>query len=276
VASGNAWTTPFVNNTTSFWVSSANVYGGGTFYGARTNNSTNGQFHTNADNYQLFTASEPFTLRSVKVYANGAGNRTIALIDQGTGATLASGTYSIPNGESRVQLDYAVPAGGPYGLRVVGGNPQLWRDGLGSNQTYPYPLGTVGSVISSSVAGNNATAYYYFFYDWEVEVPSTVCESAREEVVVNVGIVGLNDLANSTGIAVWPNPATDNLTVMLNGIEGRVSVDMLDLTGRVVMERAVEAAAKRMDLNVQGLATGEYVVRVRHTAGASVHRVVVR
>jgi len=275
-ASGNTWTTPFVNNTTSFWVSSASVYGGGTFYGARTNNTTNGQFHTNADNYQLFTASEPFTLRSVKVYANGAGNRTIALIDQGTGATLASGTYSIPNGESRVQLDYAVPAGGPYGLRVVGGNPQLWRDGLGSNQTYPYPLGTVGSVISSSVAGNNATAYYYFFYDWEIEVPSTVCESAREEVVVNVGIVGLNDLANSTGIAVWPNPATDNLTVVLNGIEGRVSVDMLDLTGRVVMERAGEAAAKRMDLNVQGLATGEYVVRVRHAAGVSMHRVVVR
>lgn len=275
-ASGNTWTTPFVNNTTSFWVSSATVYGGGTFYGARTNNTTNGQFHTNADNYQLFTASEPFTLRSVKVYANGAGNRTIALIDQGTGATLASGTYSIPNGESRVQLDYAVPAGGPYGLRVVGGNPQLWRDGLGSNQTYPYPLGTVGSVISSSVAGNNATAYYYFFYDWEVEVPSTVCESAREEVVVNVGIVGLNDLANSTGIAVWPNPATDNLTVVLNGIDGRVSVDMLDLTGRVVMERAGEAAAKRLDLNVQGLATGEYVVRVRHAAGVSMHRVVVR
>jgi hypothetical protein len=275
-ASGNTWTTPFVNNTTSFWVSSASVYGGGTFYGARTNNTTNGQFHTNADNYQLFTASEPFTLRSVKVYANGAGNRTIALIDQGTGATLASGTYSIPNGESRVQLDYAVPAGGPYGLRVVGGNPQLWRDGLGSNPAYPYPLGTVGVITSSSVAGNNATAYYYFFYDWEVEVPSTVCESAREEVVVNVGTVGLNDLANSTGIAVWPNPATDNLTVMLNGIEGRVSVDMLDLTGRVVMERAGEASAKRMDLNVQGLATGEYVVRVRHAAGVSMHRVVVR
>jgi hypothetical protein len=93
---------------------------------------------------------------------------------------------------------------------------------------------------------------------------------------VNVGIVGLNDLANSTGIAVWPNPATDNLTVMLNGIEGRVSVDMLDLTGRVVMERAGEAAAKRLDLNVQGLATGEYVVRVRHAAGVSMHRVVVR
>lgn len=276
VASGNVWTTPFVSNTTSFWVTSANVYGGGTFYGGRTNNATNGQFHNNADNYQLFTASEPFTLRSVKVYANGAGNRTIAVIDQGTGATLASGVFSIPNGESRVQLDFAIPAGGPYGLRVVGGNPQLWRDGLGSNPTYPYPLGTVGAITSSSVAGNNATAYYYFFYDWEVEVPSIVCESARQEVMVNVGTVGLNDLANSTGIAVWPNPATDNLTVVLNGVEGRVSVDMLDLTGRVVMERAGEAAGKRLDLNVQGLATGEYVVRVRHAAGVSVHRVVVR
>jgi hypothetical protein len=275
-ATGSTWTTPFVNSTTSFWVASSNVFGGGTFYGGCTNNATNGQYHTNADNYQLFTASEPFTLRSVKVYANGAGNRTIAMIDQGTGATLATGVFSIPNGESRVQLDFEVPAGGPYGLRVVGGNPQLWRDGLGSNPAYPYALGTVGTITSSSVAGNNATAYYYFFYDWEVEVPSTVCESAREEVVVNVGTVGVNEAGAGNGIAVWPNPATDNLTVVLNGVDGEVSVDMLDLTGRVVLERGVQAAATRMDLNVGALAAGEYVVRVRHSAGVSVHRVVVR
>jgi hypothetical protein len=86
----------------------------------------------------------------------------------------------------------------------------------------------------------------------------------------------VNEAGAGNGIAVWPNPATDNLTVVLNGVDGEVSVDMLDLTGRVVLERGVQAAATRMDLNVGALAAGEYVVRVRHSAGVSVHRVVVR
>jgi glyoxylase-like metal-dependent hydrolase (beta-lactamase superfamily II) len=37
-----------------------------------------------------------------------------------------------------------------------------------------------------------------------------------------------------------------------------------------------QAAATRRDLNVGARAAGQYVVRVRHSAGVSVHRVVVR
>lgn len=276
VGAGNTWTTPFVSGTTSFWAASSNVYGGGTFYGGKTNNSASGQYHTNADNYQIFSAYEPFILRSVKVYANGAGNRTIAVIDQGSGNTLATGVFSIPNGESRVQLDFSIPAGGPYGLRVVGGNPQLWRDGIGSNPAYPYALGTVGAITSSSVTGNNATAYYYFFYDWEVEVPSTVCESAREEVVVNVGTVGVTDVTGASGVAVWPNPASGTLSVILPVVTGRIATTLMDMTGRVVLERAAEANGKRLDLNLSGIAPGEYLLRVALNGGNSMHRVVVQ
>lgn len=276
VGAGNTWTTPFVSGTTSFWAASSNVYGGGTFYGGKTNNSASGQYHTNADNYQIFSAYEPFILRSVKVYANGAGNRTIAVVDLANGATLATGVFGIPDGESRVQLDFAIPAGGPYGLRVVGGNPQLWRDGLGSNPAYPYALGTVGVITSSSVTGNNATAYYYFFYDWEVEAPSTVCESAREEVVVNVGTVGVTDVTGASGVAVWPNPASGTLSVILPDVAGRIATTLMDMTGRMVLERAAEANGKRLDLDLSGIAPGEYLLRVALNGSNSMHRVVVQ
>ena len=77
----------------------------------------NGVYHTNADNYLFFEAYEAFTINSVKVYANGAGNRTIAVIDRSNGSTVASGVFSVPDGESRVDLEFDVPGPGEYGLR---------------------------------------------------------------------------------------------------------------------------------------------------------------
>ncbi len=279
IGSGNSFITPFLFVPTTFWVSAGTVYGGGTAYGGRVDNSATGQYHTNADNYQIFTANAPFTLRSVKVYANGAGNRTIAVVDEGDGSTIATGVFNIPNGESRVDLDFVVPAGGPYGLRVVGGNPQLWRDGTGSNPDYPYALGTLGSIISSSVDGGNATEYYYFFYDWEVEGLTTTCMGPRTPVDVNITTVGVNEANANSGVRVWPNPATDVVSITLGTVKGRVSVDMMDLTGRLVKSTNADANTQlngTMQLPVSDLAMGEYVVRVKHDQGTSMHRIVVR
>ena len=50
-----------------------------------------------------------------------------------SGTVVQQGTYTLPTGESRVQLDFNVPGPGTYGLRVMSGDPQLWRDGIGSN-----------------------------------------------------------------------------------------------------------------------------------------------
>jgi hypothetical protein len=107
--------TPVVSTNTSFWASATQVVGGEVSFGGPQNRSTNGQFHTNTDFYPLFTANQAFTIRSVKVYANGAGARTIALIDRTDGSTLATGTFTLPDGESRVQPQ--LPSAGPGQLR---------------------------------------------------------------------------------------------------------------------------------------------------------------
>lgn len=278
IGTGNVFNTPVVSGTTSFWVSDVTIHGGEEAFGGRTNKSAQGAYHTNADNYQLFTAYEPFELRSVKVYSNAAGNRTIAVIDQDNGTTVATGVFNIPNGESRVQLDFDIPASGAYALRVVGGNPGLWRDAVGSNPVYPYPLGTVGVMTSSSVAGANGTQYYYFFYDLEVAAMSTTCEGPRTEVLVTVGTVGVEE-NNADAIRLWPNPADDQVNITFGDVTGTVLVDVMDITGRSVIAVRPDAQAVHAgtyQLNVGALAQGDYLVRVRHNDGDSLHRVVVR
>lgn len=277
LGTGNSFTTPFVSSNTTFYVTAGIQHGGGSWFGGpqnRLNDGAPGQFHTNSDNYPVFTASAPFTIASVKVYANGAGNRTVALIDRSSGATLASQVINIPDGESRITLNYAVPGPGTYGLRCVGGNPQLWRDGNGSNPAYPYALGTVGAITTSSVTGANALNFYYFFYDWEVVAAGTLCESAREPVEVTVGTVGMGE-QRADGVRVFPNPASGMLSISTAGQSVITSVELLDVTGRVARSMGANAASL-VNLGLNGIAPGEYLVRVNRAEGRSLHRVVVQ
>ncbi|MBP6641700.1 MAG: VCBS repeat-containing protein [Flavobacteriales bacterium] len=279
VGTGSTFTTPVLFANTTYWVSSTNDFAGAIEFGARANRSTNGQFHTNADNYQIFTANEDLVIRSTKVYANGDGDRTFAVVDQSNGATIATGVFNVPNGESRVDLNFFVPAGGPYGLRAVGGNPQLWRDGTGSGTSYPYQLGTLGSMTSSSATGTNALVYYYFFYDVEVQTPGISCTGPRTQVDVLVGPSALQEVSNSTAITVFPNPTTGLISVGMGEVEGRVSLDVLDVTGRVVLAVNADNAARKngiVTMDLGKLASGDYTLNVRHQNGSSVHRVVVQ
>ena len=282
VGSGNVFNTPTISGPTTYWVSAATMHGGGQWYGGaadRLQTAAPGAYHNSADNYLYFTATSAFTVQSVKVYANGAGVRTVQLTDRSNGAVLATANINIPDGESRIQLAFAVPGAGDYGLRAAtGGNPQLWRDAVGSNPAYPFALGTVGSITSSSVAGANATAYYYFFYDWEIELMGTLCESPRADVEVNVGNVGIAE-TNANGIQLWPNPVADVLNIRFPATTGKVSVDVIDIAGRTVQSTTASAKAQQagqMTLGLNDLAPGEYVVRVRNNDGDSMHRVVVR
>jgi hypothetical protein len=171
-----------------------------------------------------------------------------------------------------VDLNFEVPAGGPYGLRVMGGNPQLWRDGNGSNPTYPYALGTLGSITSSTVSAPNSEEYYYFFYDWEVETPSWFCAGPMTEVVVDVA-VGMHENGGQ-GFSLFPNPADATLNIEATGPV--IAAEVIDIIGRVVVGSAMEANGSMAKLDVSGLAPGDYLVRCNWPIGIAQQRVVVR
>jgi hypothetical protein len=258
VGQGSPWTTPTLNANTTFWCADVGQNGGIPEYGGKTDRSEDyGAYHNNSNYFLYFTANGPMIINSVKVYANGDDYRTIALVEQGTGVVITSGIFSIPDGESRVQLDMLVPDAGDYGLRVLSGNPQLWRDGVGSNPAFPYDLGGLGQITGSNA---NSDSYYYFFYDWKVSTPAIYCEGPRTAVEVFVGPTGLEETAAANGIGLFPNPATDHLTITGDLPAAGMELEFLDVAGRVCLRTSV--APGNASVNVAPLAPGTYNVRL--------------
>lgn len=217
-----------VNPASSFslYAESVTQYGGETASGgASTFTQDGGQYHTNSSFWPVFDAHTDIIIESVRVFAGTSAERTIALIDN-QGNTLESLTIFIPQGEQVIELMFSVPEGQQYGLRSVGSNPQLWRDGPPANLGYPYAIGDLATITSSSIEGVNAQAFYYFFYDWQVSTPATLCTSSRTEVVIEVnipdvclgdfdndGVIGISDLL----VFLSEYGCTSNCTADLDG-----------------------------------------------------------
>ncbi len=169
--SGLVFQTDSLKNSTTYYVQAStavnfpklgpisNLIGPGGFYTA------------NSYHYLIFDASSPFLLKSVKVFANTSGNRIIQFRNA-QGVAIFSKVFNIPQGESRINLNWNIPVGTGLQLGINGGNSNnLFRNSSGGN--YPYNIDGVVSITGNS-AGN--PVFYYYFYDWEV---SAKCETTR-------------------------------------------------------------------------------------------------
>lgn len=129
---------------------------------------------SNATEGLTFDAYTPFTIKSVKVYAEEAGNRLLLL----TGPDGYSITKVVPvqAGEQRVALNLDVEPGEGWELALKAGKPLGFN--LGGSQ-YPYVLPSVLSINRST----QSLIFYHYFYDWEVEFPY-FCGRSPVEVAV--------------------------------------------------------------------------------------------
>ena len=72
-----------------------------------------------------------------------------------------------------------------------------------------------------------------------------------------------------------PNPATNSVTLNMRGVEGMVNCSIIDMSGRVVYNRAINAeSAQTIDLS--NVAAGAYFVRVTNDKFSKVEKLIVR
>ena len=273
---GEDYTTDALNITTSYWVEAFNSAGGDIEFGGRFSNAGDGAYHNNSIRWQLFDAFEDMTLVSVKVYADGEANRTIELVDEFNNV-LASTTALVPDGESRVDLNFEVPEGTNYGLRCADDNPQLWRSAPPAMVDYPYALGSLGEITQSTATGDNAFAFYYFFYDWEVASAITSCVSERVEVTAIVS--GVDEIEGLNSFEVYPNPTDGILNVALDlQNAGMVQFDVIDITGRTVLSfnEAANSGVNNMVYDLNSAAAGVYQLRLTVGNNATSQQIIVR
>ena len=199
INTGGSYVTPVLSTPTIYFVESEILQTSAN--GAKPDNSGGGANFTN-DQHLKFDVYEDFEIVSVLVYANGAGNRTVELRNN-TGAVINSATINIPDGTSRIDLNFMIAPGIDYQLGVdATGTIDLFRNN--ASVSYPYDLAGMGSVTRSSAGTAGGLNHYYFFYDWELRRPS--CVSARTPVAARVyaspSVSGGSDLSVCLGDSV--------------------------------------------------------------------------
>src|SRR5690554_6560112 len=211
---GNSFETPYITQTTSYWV--AEVVNGGPLAGQANANPTTFSNSTSNSGGLLFTVNNPIVIVDVEVFGTSTtgGDITIELryIDNGN-ATIASTTATITGGGTAaspiphtIPLDFVVPAAGNYRLVRTAATASV---GMGyvtaANSSLPYPLGNSGEVTGGATATGTSTSQYFCF-NWTIK-EAALCESVREEAVATVFTVEEVE-ASATTTQVDPGNST--------------------------------------------------------------------
>ena len=85
--------------------------------------------------------------------------------------------------------------------------------------------------------------------------------------------VGIDEVSEN-GLSLYPNPASTMVTVNAEGVEGNVTVQVVDLNGRVMMQQQGNAQSFRFDVST--LAQGAYFVRLTGENVNAVRKLIVK
>jgi hypothetical protein len=76
-------------------------------------------------------------------------------------------------------------------------------------------------------------------------------------------LLGLTDaLANQIAVQLYPNPASDNATLDINGLNQDAKIVISDLQGRILSQDNINAGTTRYTINVSEMASGVYYIRI--------------
>lgn len=192
-----------------------------------------GQYHDNSNFFNIIELYQPVTLVSAKVFANGAGPRTLALFSP-DGDVLMTEVVDIPDGESIVEFGWDVGPGS-VGLGSLSNDPQLWRDDLNSDINYPYEIGNYGAITGTNIQGDNEFNYYYFFYDVMLAPQGPTVNSGGYPCnnVELMDVESLSDLGggdNGNDCWGWVDDETGREIAMFGRSNGTAFIDVTDPT----------------------------------------------
>ncbi len=182
VGAGNSFTTPVLSSTTSYWAETRSTVPAQEITVGRAANASQGGYLSEKQ-WLFFDATAPFKLKSFKVQASGTGQRHFVLVDR-LGTLIAEKYIEIPSGLNTIEVNWDVPVGSQHRITAYDDNTEvtrnLWYNNAGVS--YPYPIGTFGSITGSS----NGSSRYYYLYDWVVSTEGTVATSPRTQVTATV------------------------------------------------------------------------------------------
>lgn len=192
--------TPNLNATTTYYVGVSGTGAVQKVGPADKSIGAGGYFSGNTDRVTYFNVLQPLTIKTVKIDANTAGDRSIEIFDANK-TSIAKKTVTLTAGINTATLDVSLTTGNGYYIKLADGSAMdLYRNTAGA--VFPYSISGLISITGTDAASNNGTnAYYYYFYDWEIS--TTTCPGLRAPVTGTIN----------------PLPAKPSITLAANGTD---------------------------------------------------------
>ena len=273
LGTGSSFITPSINTTTTFYAETEEVHNGLSFQVGPSDSSVAAGASSTTSQYLEFNVYNTFILHSVKVYAQTAGTRTIELSDN-AGTLLQSAVVNVNAGITVVDLDFIINPGTGYQLSRTGG--ELFRNNNASGLSFPYTVDNFCSITGTS----QGAGYYYFFYDWSVDLPSNTCVSQRTAATAVVASPNsIADVNRINTLKVYPNPANNSLNISFT-LQGanEITLDLIDATGRIIRSKNISSTTGTYNeyFDLSSAARGVYSVHVLSNNKNYYHKLIVQ
>lgn len=164
-----------------------------------------------------------------------------------------------------------------------------WNPGNNASGYYEIQYGREGyteSEVLGTVISPDTEVYIYnlvphFNYGFRIR---SLCglqwysDWTSNAVVLTTGdAVGIDEAVRDFNCTIYPNPASGSTTITISGVEGLVTVEVLDINGRKVASETLSCAAdcsKQMD--VTDLAQGAYFVRIVTAETSTLRKLIIQ
>ena len=87
--------------------------------------------------------------------------------------------------------------------------------------------------------------------------------------------LGIESEAVNVALGLQPNPATSTVSINMRGVTGMVDCSIIDMSGRVVYSRTINAESSHT-IDLSNIAAGAYFVRVTNDQFSKVEKLIVR
>jgi hypothetical protein len=130
---------------------------------------------------------------------------------------------------------------------------------------------TLTDATFSQVVTDLAQGQTYFYRAYATNEAGTAYGA-----VETFTLSGLTDaLANAINAVVYPNPATSQATLEINGLNQDAKIVISDLQGRILSQDQISAGKTRYTINVSEMASGVYYIRIVTDSVVSTQKLIV-
>lgn len=117
-----------------------------------------------------------------------------------------------------------------------------------------------------------------FYYDEETHIYTYRLENVTANHTVEVifnEYVGIDPVAASVKMSLMPNPASSQVTLNVEGVEGNINCAIIDMSGRVVSNTTINAQNSNV-IDLSNMSKGAYFVRITNNNFTKVEKLIVR